>query len=211
MSAARLSVTGALLSAASVLATAADRVSDQAAMGHDHAAMSRGSQPTLGTSTYTAADLTFLTHMIVHHRQALALCELVPARSKRDEFQRFARFVNDAQKNEIDMMQRLLDDAARRGATIPPQQLDSDPPMAGMLTQAQMAAISRAQGNAFERLWLEGMRQHHQSGVDMAMAQQAAQYASGNQPYGLDTLVDEMLTVQRAEITQMRKWQETWR
>jgi uncharacterized protein (DUF305 family) len=179
--------------------------------GHDHAAMtSTAKLPKLGSSTYTAADLTFLTHMVVHHRQALELCALVPERSGRAEFQRFARFMDDAQRNEIAMMQSLLRQAAERGASIPEPHLNGDPPMAGMLSRAQMAAISAARGNAFERLWLAGMIAHHQSGVDMAMAQQAAQYANGNQPWGVDTMVDEMLTVQRAEITRMQSWLKSW-
>jgi uncharacterized protein (DUF305 family) len=176
---------------------------------HDHAAMGHG-QAVLGSSTYTAADLLFLTHMIVHHRQALELCEVVPTHSDREEFQRFARYLHDAQQNEIAMMQALLDQAASRGATIPPQQLDGDPPMEGMLSRAQMAAIAAARGREFERLWLEGMIRHHQGGVAMAMAQQVAQHASGNQPWGVDVLVDDMLTVQRAEIGKMQEWLSTW-
>jgi uncharacterized protein (DUF305 family) len=55
------------------------------------------------------------------------------------------------------------------------------------------------------------MIRHHQGGVDMAMAQQVAQYANGNQPWGVDVMVDEMLTVQRAEITRMKAWLDAWR
>jgi uncharacterized protein (DUF305 family) len=176
---------------------------------HDHAAMGHG-QAVLGISTYTAADLEFLTHMIVHHRQALELCDGVPARSDREEFQRFARYLHDAQQNEIAMMQALLDQAASRGATIPPQQLDGDPPMDGMLSRSQMAAIAAARGEEYERLWLQGMIRHHQGGVAMAMAQQVAQHTSGNQPWGVDVLVDDMLTVQRAETGKMQEWLSTW-
>ena len=175
----------------------------------DPAAMRNPS--TLGSSTYTAADLAFLTHMIVHHRQALELCALVPERSTREELRRFARYVSDAQHNEIHQMESLLQQAAARGARIPEELLHGDPPMQGMLTRAQMARIAAARGTAFERLWLEGMILHHQGGLDMATAQQAAQFANGNQPWGVDTLVDEMLTVQRAEITRMRAWLDSWR
>ncbi|MEY2855286.1 MAG: hypothetical protein RL030_2418 [Pseudomonadota bacterium] len=168
-------------------------------------------QSVLGSSTYTASDLVFLTHMTVHHWQALELCEWVPARSDREEFQRFARYLHDAQQNEIAMMQALLDQAANRGAKIPPQPLDGDPPMEGMLSRAQMAAIAGARGKEFERLWLEGMVRHHQGGVAMAVGQQVAQHANGNQPWGVDVLVDDMLTVQRAEIGKMQAWLQAWR
>jgi uncharacterized protein (DUF305 family) len=136
---------------------------------------------------------------------------LVPSRSTREEFQRFARHLNDAQQAEMDQMNGLLRLAADRGAKIPEVHLHGDPPMAGMLSRAQLAAISAARGAEFERLWLEGMIHHHQGAVDMALAQQEAQFGSGNQPWGVDVLVDEMLAVQRGEIGQMREWLRSWK
>jgi uncharacterized protein (DUF305 family) len=162
-------------------------------------------------ASYAPADLQFLTHMIVHHGQALELCALVPSRSSREEFHRFARYLNDAQQSEIDQMQGLLKLAADRGVKIPEAHLHGDPPMHGMLSGAQMTAIANARGKEFERLWLEGMIRHHQGAVDMALGQQEAQFRAGNQPWGLDVLVDEMLAVQRAEIHRMQGWLRQWR
>jgi uncharacterized protein (DUF305 family) len=169
-------------------------------------AASPGSAP-----PYTDADLTFLTHMILHHEQALELCALVPTHSGREEFQRFARYVNDSQQAEINQMQGLLRMATDRGAVVPEHHLHGDPPMAGMLSRAQMAAIAEARGLQFEQLWLKGMIQHHQGAVDMALAQQEAQFQSGNQPWGVDVLVDDMLAAQRAEIDKMNTWLRQWR
>jgi uncharacterized protein (DUF305 family) len=159
---------------------------------------------------FSADDLQFLAHMIVHHEQALALAELVPGRSPRDVLQRFAHALDAAQRAEIDHMRGLLRLAAERGIAVPESHLHGDPPMAGMLSRAQMAAIAAARGADFERLWLEGMILHHEGALDMARAQQEAQFASGHQPYGVDTLVDDMLSVQRGEITQMRRWLAEW-
>lgn len=182
-------------------------VTPAAEPAHDHAAGAGG--PIVGT--YSPADLTFLTHMIVHHRQALELCTLVEARSDREAFHRFARLLSDAQQAEIDQMEGLLRQAAARGATIPEPHFHGDPPMAGMLSKAQMAAIERARGAEFERLWLDGMILHHRGAVDMALAQQEAQFRNRNQPFGLDTMVDEMLAVQRGEIGLMSEFLATWR
>lgn len=167
--------------------------------------------PAQAATPYSDADLQFLQHMIMHHGQALELCRLVEGHSTRVEFQRFARHVYDAQDAEIHQMQELLKLAAERGAQLPQEHMHGDPPMAGMLSKAQMEAIKAAKGADFEQLWLKGMILHHQGGVDMAMAQQEAQFRNGNQPWGVDTLVDDMLSVQRAEITQMRAWQRQWR
>lgn len=166
---------------------------------------------TAAPTLYSAEDIRFLQHMIVHHQQALELTALVPERSQREEFHRFARYLEGAQQAEIDRMQDLLRLAADRGIAIPEPHLHGDPPMRGMLSRAQMAAIEAARGEAFERLWLEGMILHHEGALDMALEQQAAQFRSGHQPFGLDVLVDDLLVVQRGEITRMREWLREWR
>jgi len=175
--------------------------------GHEApAAAGDASAPAL----YSPDDLMFLTHMIVHHRQALELTELVPSRTNREEFIRFARYLDGAQSAEIDQMQSLLDLAAARGVEIPHHEMTGDPPMHGMLSKAQMAAITAAKGAEFEKLWLEGMILHHEGALDMALAQQEKEFASGRRSYGIDVLVDDMLAVQRAEVTKMKGWLDAW-
>ena len=159
---------------------------------------------------YNAADLAFLQHMIVHHDQALTMCAWVPARSDRDEFVRFARYVERAQAAEIRDMQSLLDIAVERGLALPEQHLHGDPPMAGMLSTAEMAAIESANGTELERLWLEGMILHHEGAVTMARDQQQQQLDTGRQPYELAVLVEDILIEQRAEIAKMRAWLAEW-
>ncbi|MDE0003862.1 MAG: DUF305 domain-containing protein [Rhodospirillaceae bacterium] len=159
---------------------------------------------------FNAADLTYMQHMIVHHEQAVVMSLLVPERSVRPEFHQFAGFVRRAQAAEIGMMRSLLDLAAERGLDLPEPHLHDDPPMAGMLTSAQMDALAAASGDEFERLWLEGMIHHHQGAIDMSHAQQRRQLANGRRPYGLGVLVEEIVVEQRAEITKMRDWLDAW-
>jgi len=159
---------------------------------------------------FNMQDLHFMQHMSVHHAQALTMSELVPERSDRPEFQRFADYVYRAQLKEIDMMQSLIDLAAERGIEMHMMPLDGDPPMAGMLSSAQMRALEQASGTEFERLWLEGMIHHHQGAIDMAEAQQAQQLESGRRPYALAVLVEEIIVEQRGEIRKMRDWLGEW-
>ena len=159
---------------------------------------------------YNDADLSFLQHMIVHHEQALAMCSWVPERTDRDEFLRFARYVDRAQAAEIQIMQSLLDIAAERGLEIPEHRPHGDPPMAGMLSAAEMDAVAVASGAEFERRWLDGMIFHHAGALTMARAQQRQQLDSGRQPYGPAVLVEDMLIEQRAEIAKMRAWLREW-
>ncbi len=163
-----------------------------------------------GTPLYTPEDLLFLSHMIVHHEQALELAALVPSRSDREEFIRFARYVDGAQRAEIEQMKSLLRVASERALETPHHEMHGDPPMAGMLSKAQMAQLAGARGARFERLWLQGMIYHHQGALDMAGAQQQRQFESGRQPYGIAVLVDDILVVQRAEITKMDAWLTQW-
>lgn len=158
---------------------------------------------------YTQEDMLFLAHMIVHHEQALEMAALVPARSGREEFLRFARYVDGAQRVEIDQMKSLLELAAQRGIEIP-HHAQHDVSMPGLLSEEQMAALAAARGAQFERLWLEGMIFHHEGALAMGREQQQRQFASGRRPYGIDVLVDEILVVQRAEITKMKSWLTQW-
>ncbi len=163
-----------------------------------------------GAPLYTQEDLMFLTHMIVHHEQALEMAALVPPRARREEFIRFARYVDGAQRVEIDQMKSLLNVAAERGIKIPHHEMHGDPPMTGMLSKAQMAALAAAKGAEFEKLWLQGMIYHHEGALGMGREQQQRQFETGRQPYGIDVLVDDILVVQRAEITKMRAWLTQW-
>jgi uncharacterized protein (DUF305 family) len=164
----------------------------------------------VATPLYTPEDLGFLSHMIVHHEQALELAALVPSRTQREEFIRFARYVDGGQRAEIDQMKSLLRVASERAIEIPHHEMHGDPPMAGMLSKAQMAELAAAHDSEFERLWLHGMIYHHQGALDMAREQQQREFESGRQPYGIDVLVDDILVGQRAEITKMRTWLAQW-
>jgi uncharacterized protein (DUF305 family) len=166
--------------------------------------------PESGDVLYTPEDLMFLTHMIMHHEQALELAALVPSRAQHEEFIKYARYIDGAQRAEIDQMKGLLDLAAKRGMDIPHHDMTGDPPMAGMLSKAQMKAVAAATGAEFERLWLQGMIYHHQGALDMARAQQRRQFESGRRPYGIDTLADDIIEVQRGEITKMQGWLKDW-
>jgi uncharacterized protein (DUF305 family) len=160
---------------------------------------------------YTREELLFLSHMIVHHEQALELAALVPSRTQRDELIRFARYLDGAQRAEIELMQSLLRQAADRGMEMPHHDAHGAQSMPGILSAAQMSAIAAARGAEFERLWLQGMIFHHEGALTMGREQQQRQFEGGRRPYGIDVLVDDILVVQRGEITRMQEWLRNWR
>jgi len=163
-----------------------------------------------GAPLFTPDQLMFLSHMIVHHEQALEMAAMVPSRSQREDFIRYARYIDGAQRVEIDQMNGLLRLASERGLEIPRHEMTGDPPMSGMLSRAQMAALAAARGAEFEKLWLRGMIYHHEGGLAMAREQQEQQFERGRQTYGIDVLVDDIIEVQRAEVTKMKTWLTQW-
>jgi uncharacterized protein (DUF305 family) len=179
---------------------------------HDHGHMhARPDAPAVsGPVLYTTEDLAFLHHMIVHHQQALDMAALMDGRTERADFLRFAGYVADAQRAEIQAMQGMLDMAQARGLPTPMLMAHGDPPMAGMLSSAEMKALEAARGAAFERQWLQGMVFHHEGGLAMARVQELRQAQEGRQPYGIATMLDDILVNQRAEITRMRGWLQAW-
>jgi uncharacterized protein (DUF305 family) len=177
---------------------------------HDHHTPPAAAHAHDEATLFNAADIEFLQHMIVHHEQAVVMSLLVPERTERNEFVRFASYVRRGQAAEIESMQSLLDLAADRGIAIGEHGLHGDPPMPGMLSQAQIDALASVTGIEFEQLWLEGMIYHHQGAIDMALAQQQQQLESRRQPFEISVLVEEILVEQQAEITKMRAWLDDW-
>jgi uncharacterized protein (DUF305 family) len=74
--------------------------------------------------------------------------------------------------------------------------------MPGMLTKAQMGALAKAKGRAFERLFLAGMIQHHEGAVAMVKTLFATTGAAQNT--AIFRFASDVDADQRAEITRMR-------
>lgn len=69
-----------------------------------------------------------------------------------------------------------------------------------MMTPEQMAALEAASGDAFDRMWLEMMIEHHLGAVDMAKTE----LAEGVNP-DAQALARTVIADQEAEITTMRQ------
>jgi uncharacterized protein (DUF305 family) len=123
---------------------------------------------------YTPADVEFMTHMISHHAQAIAMAQWAPSHGASPSVQRLAERIINAQQDEIATMQRWL---ANRKLPVP----SPDPAgmrmtmggtehvmlMPGMLTPDQMKQLDAARGPEFDRLFLTFMIQHHKGALTM--------------------------------------------
>jgi len=131
--------------------------------------------PTLGSLPYSDADVEFMAGMIPHHAQAVIMAGWAPTHGARKDVAILCERIVVGQRDEIGLMQTWLRD---RGLPVPdatstrhhmkmPNGLEHDMLMPGMLSDEEMAALDRARGPEFDRLFLEGMIRHHQGAIDM--------------------------------------------
>jgi uncharacterized protein (DUF305 family) len=139
---------------------------------------SRGLHPTppaLGRLPYSDADVDFMSGMIPHHAQAVVMAGWCPTHGARKDVAVLCERIVVGQRDEIKLMQTWLSD---RGLAVPdaastrhhmkmPNGAEHDMLMPGMLSDEEMAALDRARGSEFDRLFLEGMIRHHQGAIDM--------------------------------------------
>lgn len=185
-----------------------------AARAHDPAAhaVRADTTPPVGR----AADIRFMQHMMHHHDQALVMTALVPQRTTRDDLRRMAQRIDISQRDEMELMRAWL---AARGAAVPASSAahghdrhaqhagaataDMSASMPGMLTPAQLDRLRAARGVEFERLFLEGMIQHHEGALEM-VATLFRTPGAGQDPE-LFRFASDVDADQRAEIARMRQ------
>ena len=154
-----------------------------------------------------------MQEMLGHHRQAILMTAMVQARARRPDLRLLAERITVSQVDEIAQMRRWLnaqgvgedssmshDMSAHAGRTMP---ADTMPMMPGMLTAAQMDALRRAMNTRFDRLFLNGMIQHHEGALTMVRA--LLQVPGAAQESSINHFVTEVDADQRAEIARMRR------
>src|SRR4051812_7444197 len=130
--------------------------------------------PALGQLPYTDADVAFMSGMIPHHAQAVIMAGWAPSHGARKDVAVLCERIVVGQRDEIAMMQNWLRD---RGQEVPDAAstrhkmkmdgMEHEMLMPGMLTDEEMAALDRARGPEFDRLFLTGMIRHHQGAINM--------------------------------------------
>ena len=149
----------------------------------------------------TPTDVRFMQGMIAHHAQALEMTALLASRTNREEMRLLARRIELSQADEIGMMQRWL---KKRGEAVPDAHAHHDHGgalMPGMLTPEEMSRLEAAQGQAFDRLFLESMIRHHDGALTM-VSDLFSSEGAGQEPeiYAFASDVD---ADQRIEIDRM--------
>jgi uncharacterized protein (DUF305 family) len=156
----------------------------------------------IGRSAFNPLDVKFMQDMIEHHAQAVEMVELLETRTSRNSMRLLGKRISMSQSSEIEMMRGWL---TRRGEYAP------DPhahhmhgmTMTGMLSPQQMDALAAAKGAEFDRLFLQGMVQHHRGALEMVNALTSA--PDTGEDAALSDFLTNIVADQTAEIERMNE------
>jgi uncharacterized protein (DUF305 family) len=156
----------------------------------------------LDIPAYTEADVAFVTQMIPHHRQALEMTALVEARSDRADLPRMAERIDVSQRDEIEQLERWLRERGEDVPTVDDAHADHAGTMPGLMTAGELAQLSSARGDEFDRLFLQYMIRHHEGAVFM-VDQLLAGF--GGQESEVFQLAQHIESDQAIEIARMKR------
>jgi len=160
-------------------ATACSGASHQAA-AQDVPAPARADN---GRRPHTAADVAFMSGMILHHAQAVVIAGWAPGHGASPAVQRLSERIVVGQQDEIAILRRWLVD---RGEPVPAADSSAHTmhhatDMPGMLSPEELAQLDGARGPAFDRLFLTLMIAHHRGALVMVDRLFGAQGAGQDQ------------------------------
>lgn len=165
----------------------------------------------------STADVQFMQGMIVHHEQAVEMTALIESHTENKDVRSLGARISHSQSDEIAFMKRWLvsrgqpvsdptNDMHKMHMNHPNMSHDQMAPMPGMLTPKQMEALKKAKGEEFDRLFLEGMIQHH--GGALTMVKDLHDTAGSGQEAELFNFATDVDSGQRAEIRVMQNMLE---
>lgn len=122
-------------------------------------------------ATFNQADVSFAQDMIPHHRQATEMAAMAPDRTENAAVLDLASKITAAQKPEIDLMSGWLKSWDK---PVPQEMagMDHSGDMPGMMSSADMTALEKSSGRAFDQMFLTMMIKHHSGAIEMAKTEQ---------------------------------------
>ena len=158
------------------------------------ASMPNAGQSTNSPMMHSAGDITFAQAMIPHHQQAVQMAKLASTRASDPRVKDLAARIEAAQDPEIMKMTGWM---SSWGASMPSDMAGMDMP--GMMSTADMTALTAATGTAFDKAFLTMMIAHHTGALAMAKIE----LASGADA-DAKALAQSIIDGQTKEITEMK-------
>lgn len=172
------------------------------APGESNRTLSPEEVEALDQPAHTEADVAFVTNMIPHHQQALAMTAMVEERTASERLPLLAERIEVSQIDEIAQLEHWL---SERGESVPDGHAHHGHHaelMPGMLTEAELAKLRSAEGRRFDRLFLEYMIRHHQGAV--VMVEELLTGGGGQEP-DVFQLANHIESDQLVEIARMKR------
>jgi uncharacterized protein (DUF305 family) len=198
--------TGLAVAALSAVALAAGCGGTSHGGGHtgDQSATAGATGSPSATAAHNQADIAFAQGMIPHHQQAVEMAELAETRASDPQVKALAAKIKTAQAPEIEEMTTWLTNwgAPMPSPSVGGHDMHGNGPgsaMPGMMTEQDMAALEKATGGEFDRMFLEMMIRHHQGAVQMA----TTELEQGQNP-AAKGLAEKIKADQTTEIGQMQ-------
>ncbi|MBO1030256.1 DUF305 domain-containing protein [Tessaracoccus sp. SD287] len=188
----RLSASAIALAMAGALAACSDSNASNPA-----AVPSSSNSPSSAPSNEAAraGDVMFAQMMIPHHQQAIEMADIALAKTTASQQVRtLATEIKSAQDPEIKTMEGWLKDWGESG---PAATMDHG--SGGMMTKAEMDALTAAEGAEFDGLWVELMIKHHEGAVTMA-----EEVLTTTQNPEVKSLAETVVKAQTEEIARMK-------
>jgi uncharacterized protein (DUF305 family) len=167
-------------------------------------------RPDLVRQPYSTADVDFMAGMIPHHAQAVLIAGWAGSHGARPDVRVLCERMVVAQRDEIAYMRSWLRD---RGQTVPAADathhhmkmngVEHDMLMPGMLSPEQLAALDKARGDEWDRLFLTFMIRHHQGAI--TMVDELFSSFGALQDDDVYKLASDMYADQTTEIERMHK------
>jgi uncharacterized protein (DUF305 family) len=148
-----------------------------------------------GAAAYNPLDTWFVRAMILHHAQAVEMAALAPSRARNPQIRAIAERIAIGQDSEIAPMRAWLK-ARGLDDRIGDHQHGS---MRGMQSPAALRALAAANGDGFDRMFVDLMSDHHQGAIDMA-----TDLLKGGMDTEVERLATGVVAEQAVEITRMR-------
>jgi uncharacterized protein (DUF305 family) len=151
-----------------------------------------GSHSTMKGENLSQDDAMFLQMMIPHHGQAVIISEYALTNSKNEQILKIAKQIKADQAGEIMQMKKWLsDDGLGEDAG------HSMSAMAGMLSSDQLATLKNSKADAFDKLFLNNMIEHHKGALQMVSM------IENSKVVALRDFAVSISAAQQAEIDQM--------
>ena len=150
--------------------------------------------------TFVEEDVAFMRDMIEHHSQAIVMTGFVDERTDDRDIRLLAERMKVSQEDELDLMAKWMQERSQpiRGDGHDGHGANEMP---GMLTQQQLDRLEAAEGDEFDRLFLEYMIQHHEGALQMV---QDLYKAGGGQEASIGQFASHVEGDQGIEIARMQ-------